>query len=123
MLSLNGGKHPDSIADPKKSVDFAIQWAHDYEKSLSFFSKELDSPDSERVKTSLLCISLLTYAIEYSGPGQSDADSKSKFEKAFPLTKMKAVLAAHPEYEEWIYQIRKTKYNKEFQLNGSPKIK
>jgi hypothetical protein len=107
MVRRNGGSQPDTIADPQIAADYAVQWAKDRQKSLAFFTKELDSPAPSHVKTSIWCLGMLVMVVEKSA---ASAEDKAQFERDFPAEKVKQVLVSHPEYEYWYSGLRRTKF-------------
>ncbi|RBP43927.1 hypothetical protein DES53_105326 [Roseimicrobium gellanilyticum] len=114
MVKRHGGSHPDTIADPRVDAEHAVKWVQDWQKSLTFFTSELDSTDPAHVKTGIWSLGILAGAVELS----AKAD-KAQFEKTFPREKLKQIHAAHPEYDEWYTGLRHSRFAAEF---PSPKV-
>ncbi|WP_206026263.1 hypothetical protein [Roseimicrobium sp. ORNL1] len=110
MVQQNGGEKPDITSHPHKPIEYALQWARTWEKSLAFFTSELDSSEPARVKTSIWCMAMLVIMVEQT----ATTEAKAQFEKAFPLEKLKQVRAAHPEYEMWFSGLRNSKFGAAF---------
>jgi hypothetical protein len=116
ILKHHGGAHLDTVSDPAVVPRYAAKWAQDWSGPLGFFTTEIDSGDASRVKAGILCLSFLAGCIDHEGRGQVSTESKEKFAKAFPVSKIKGLLAAHPEYAEWAFPLQKTHFAGEIKL-------
>jgi hypothetical protein len=117
VLKQHGGAHFDSISNPKILADYAALWARDWKGCFQFFCSELDSSDASHTKAGLLCLSLLTAAIELNGSGQVPSEAKAEYAKVFPQAKLRDLLAKHPEYSEWAWPLGSTRYAEDFKLS------